>query len=547
MSSIRNRILSIVAILSVGLLLMGLLGIYQTHRLAVEAEDALDRLKLVTALVDTTRSAQHHFKIQVQEWKNVLIRGGDPALYDKYWKGFEKEEQTVADRLARAREAAARLNVAARFDIAPAEAAMKALGASYRQALQGQDRTRPEFAQSVDKAVRGIDRAPDELLDTLNKNAARLGEEIDAEAMRHLDAEAETTRITLITLLLAFLGIGLWLSLAISRTIVVRLQTVAAGMNLVRETHDLTRRINLTGNDELTRMSGAFNEMIDSFRTVLNQALSSADSVAASSRQIATTATGLRDSTGMQSDSVATSAAAVEELTTSIATVASYADDVRKQSTQSLEETSGGTRRIEELVEEMHLIQQKVTVIADSMREFVNSTGKINAMTQQVKEIADQTNLLALNAAIEAARAGEQGRGFAVVADEVRKLAEKSGASASQIDEVTGQIQSQSELLSSSIDQGLATIATSVGKASEVKNALQRAHNHVAESNTGINDITASTKEQEIASSEIARNMERVAQVTEENNAAAGEAAQAAAALQDLAQQLHRMVLQFKT
>ena len=125
MSSIRNRILSIVAILSVGLLLMGLLGIYQTHRLAVEAEDALDRLKLVTALVDTTRSAQHHFKIQVQEWKNVLIRGGDPALYDKYWKGFEKEEQTVADRLARAREAAARLNVAARFDIAPAEAAMK--------------------------------------------------------------------------------------------------------------------------------------------------------------------------------------------------------------------------------------------------------------------------------------------------------------------------------------------------------------------------------------------------------------------------------------
>jgi len=167
-------------------------------------------------------------------------------------------------------------------------------------------------------------------------------------------------------------------------------------------------------------------------------------------------------------------------------------------------------------------------------------------MTQEVREIADQTNLLALNAAIEAARAGEYGRGFAVVADEVRQLAEKSGSSATEIDSVANAIMQQTSLVRSAIQSGMNSIQVSSGLAGEVELTLARARDSVEQSSKGVEDIASSVKEQKVASTEIALNMERISVSAEEASSAARHMSDSADQLRDAASELSRSISGFR-
>ena len=547
MQGIRAKILAIVGLLSVGLVLMGLVGIYQLNHLAREGNEAMVKLKTAIALVDTARSAQHHFKIQVQEWKNILIRGGDAAAFDKYRKAFDDEERKVQERLGAIKDIAAKLGLDGRIDPAPLIAAHAKLGEQYRAALQAHDRSRPDFTQAADKAVRGIDRPVDEGIDKINKEGKTIAEEIEAAVTKSMAEEAATTRNTLVALLVASLLVGCGVALAVANRIVGTVREVEAGMQKVSATQDLTLQIPARGKDELARMATSFNTMLTNFRAVLHQVHAGAESVASAAGQISGSADALYESASRQGESISGSSAATEELTVSIASVAANAQNVRNLSNQGMARTADGTRLVEELAREMRHIQEQVESIAASVRDFVDSTNTINGMTQQVKEIADQTNLLALNAAIEAARAGEQGRGFAVVADEVRKLAEKSTSSANQIEQVTGRIQNQSSLVSGAIQSGLTSIAASVAKAGEVDTAIGLARDDVAQADRGIHDISESVREQELASTEIAQAMEKIAQETEETGSASQLARQAAQDLNQLASQLLGAVSRFKT
>ncbi|MFH1494849.1 MAG: methyl-accepting chemotaxis protein [Pseudomonadota bacterium] len=309
---------------------------------------------------------------------------------------------------------------------------------------------------------------------------------------------------------------------------------------------DLTRRLKVRSADEIGEASDLFNQVMEKFSHLVRQVDNSALQVSAAARQLALGAQQVADGSAQQRDKSAATAEAVEEMAASISTVAQSTDEVQRLSERSLERSHQGNESISMLVGEIDQVESAVKEIATAVNEFTRSTASIHAMTRQVKDIAEQTNLLALNAAIEAARAGEQGRGFAVVADEVRKLAEKSSQSASQIDSVTQSLAQQSVAVDNAIERGLSHLLSSQDSMETVAVVLSEANSSVNEVGSKVADVAIIAERQRTASNEVAANVEAIAAMAAENSLAVGQTANAAQHLEQLAEDLQNMVSRFK-
>jgi len=309
---------------------------------------------------------------------------------------------------------------------------------------------------------------------------------------------------------------------------------------------DLSKRVPVRSSDEIGQTAEAFNALVKSFQDIVSQVHSYAGQVASSSSSLTNNAEEIAQSSQQQSDAAANTASAVDEMSASIASVADSANSVAQQSQDSLRRAVHGQQSLQEMIGEIRHVENAVQQMASSVDAFVKSTQTITSMTQQVRDIAEQTNLLALNAAIEAARAGEQGRGFAVVADEVRKLAEKSAQSASQIDVVTKTLADQSEQVEKSIQSGIHSLQSSQQLMQSVSTVLAESNESVGNVSRGVEGITSSVNEQKQASQEIAHNVENIAAMADNNNTAVMRTVQAAKDMEQLADNLKRSVGHFK-
>ena len=309
---------------------------------------------------------------------------------------------------------------------------------------------------------------------------------------------------------------------------------------------DLRERLPVAGNDELARVAAGVNGVVEEMQAVLLQVHGGADAVMTASLQLSSVSRQVAEGSASQSDSAAATASTVEQLTVGVASISEAAEEVRALSLASLKDAEQGSRSIQQVQAEIGKVKLAVDAIAGQVMDFVRNTNSITGMAGQVREIADQTNLLALNAAIEAARAGEQGRGFAVVADEVRRLAERSSQSAGEIAAVTEVLHRQSALVECSIDEGLAALESSRSNVGSVGETLVKARESVREACAGVDQVAAAVSEQKAASVEIARNTEAIATLAEQNSAASTESSLASGQLEQLARSLKAAVSHFK-
>jgi methyl-accepting chemotaxis protein len=300
------------------------------------------------------------------------------------------------------------------------------------------------------------------------------------------------------------------------------------------------------GNDEIGQISRAFDALMNSLAEALRRVHVGADDVMKTAAKLAQVSGKVTEGSLVQSEAAASTAASVEQMTVSIASVADSTEEVRRLSGDSLARTREGNESAAEMIREVRRIEETVRQVAASVEEFVQSTRSIAGMTQQVRDIADQTNLLALNAAIEAARAGEQGRGFAVVADEVRKLAEKSSQSAGEIDGVTSTLSGKAENAEAAIERGLSSLHAALEHIDRVTVMLDQAGNSVGQASNGVNDIAATVREQSQVSSQVAQHVENIARMAEDNHTGIMQAAADIRHLGELAGELESAIGRFK-
>lgn len=317
-------------------------------------------------------------------------------------------------------------------------------------------------------------------------------------------------------------------------------------MLTMQATGDLSQRAIIRNQDEIGQTGVAFNQLASTFQTIVSQMHGYAADVVTSAKALSSSTENIASGSAQQTDAAKNTENAVALMGSSIHAVAENAQRVASLSTESMQRAQNGQASLNEMLGEISLVESAVRMMAESVNEFVRSSQSITSMTQQVRDIAEQTNLLALNAAIEAARAGEQGRGFAVVADEVRKLAEKSAHSASEIDEVTKALGEQSAQVERNVQTGLHSLQSTQVHMKEVASVLDQASEAVVRVNAGVDDITSLVTEQEQASQQISQNVENIAQMAKENHQSVQGAVVAVGSMKSVADALQKVVERFK-
>jgi methyl-accepting chemotaxis protein len=328
----------------------------------------------------------------------------------------------------------------------------------------------------------------------------------------------------------------------IGRSITAPIGRMQASMTNTAASLDFTQRIGLRTGDEIGLAVQAYEGLLERLQASLREIKNGIDSVHRASGNMATNADGISSSSQAQSESASAMAASIEEMTVSVNHIADRAGDARDRAASAGTAAAEGARVIYATVEKMTAIAGTVESSAAQMKDLKALSDSISSVVTVIKEVADQTNLLALNAAIEAARAGEQGRGFAVVADEVRKLAERTAKSTQEIATLLGRVQSATEAASTRMQAAVGEVGAGVETAQAAGQAIAQIQQGTEAIVGMVNEISDAVREQSAASTHLAQQIERIAQAAEENSAAATQTAQGAHDLDGMAQSIRTAV-----
>ncbi|HDR8926347.1 TPA: HAMP domain-containing protein [Burkholderia vietnamiensis] len=450
------------------------------------------------------------FKLQVQEWKDTLLRGKQPEMLDKYWHAFETRERavdTLAAQLVKQLPPGDSRTLVEQF--ARAHAAM---GDGYRRGFDAFKAAGFE-PSAGDAAVAGVDRTPAALLERAAKVIAEQSAAVSAQASR----DASYASVTSVVLMLIVLGIAMIGAFLFSRAILRPLDRAVACAQAVAG-GDLTRTVDAAGRDEIADLLRALQTMQASLSEVVHEVRTHAEAVATASAEIASGNHDLSSRTESQAASLEETAASMTELTGIVGKSAEHAQYAAQLARDASEIASAGGGVMTDAVQ--------------TMDGIAASSAKVGEIIAVIDGIAFQTNILALNAAVEAARAGEQGRGFAVVASEVRSLAQRSASAAK---EIKGLIEQSTQR----VDQGAVLIGRAGDSIREIVGAVERV-------TTIVGEISSASQEQSAGIQQVNVAVAQMDEATQRNAALVEQASAATQALAEQANALRRAVAVFR-
>jgi len=266
--------------------------------------------------------------------------------------------------------------------------------------------------------------------------------------------------------------------------------------------------------DEVSELGKSVDEMADKMSTVIGKMSESSKHLAVASNQLNVSSTSMEIGANKQNEQTTHVATAMEEMGATVMEVARSSQDVAESASSARDIASNGGSVVREAIIAMQEVSESTSVTADMISKLGKSSEEIGTIVSVINDIADQTNLLALNAAIEAARAGEQGRGFAVVADEVRKLAERTGTATKEISIMIGAIQNDTGIAVNAMSAGTQKVENGVKLANEAGEALGQIDTGIQNVSDMINQIATATEEQSATTDEININMEAITEVS---------------------------------
>lgn len=382
---------------------------------------------------------------------------------------------------------------------------------------------------------------PAEAIEKLNAMNIKQSDTLYAQA----NSEAKTAIATNIVVVIAVIIFSMLMSLLIARGISKALNSVIATMTSIAD-GDLTSQSLISSRDEMGMLGAEMNTMSSKLTGIVRRMSDNGLSVSSAAVQMHSTAAQMAISTEELAAQASSIAIACEEMAATSSEIARNCHAAADDSAKANDAATIGTQVVEETVNVMGRIAGRVRATSLTVESLGSRSDQIGQIIGTIEDIADQTNLLALNAAIEAARAGEQGRGFAVVADEVRALAERTTKATREIGEMIKSIQAETRNAVSEMEEGVREVEQGTTEAAKSGEALRNILEQIAGVTSQVNQIAVAAEEQTATTMEINNNIQQISEVAQMTSSSSHEEAEAANQLAKLADDLKSMVDQFK-
>jgi len=363
----------------------------------------------------------------------------------------------------------------------------------------------------------------------------------------HYVVAINSARNTAVLVGIATLILGALIAAFIARLIVVPLNRAVGAMNEIAEGDgDLTQRLDESGNNEISRLAHAFNSFAEKVRGMVSQVYGSTTQLASAAEEMSLVMEETKRDTLQQQSETSQVVTAMNEMTATVQEVARHATEAASAANKADHASVDGKKVVLSTMNAIEALSSEVHSAANVISQLEKDSENIGTVLDVIKGIAEQTNLLALNAAIEAARAGEQGRGFAVVADEVRTLASRTQQSTQEIQTMIENLQVGAQTAVKVMDESRAKAEDSVTQAAKAGGSLEDITHSVSLINDMNTQIATAAEEQSAVAEEINRNIVNISEIVDRTADGANQTSVASEELASLAAQLQQLVNQFK-